>query len=485
MKKLSRKKKTLYIIIGIAIVLVVAANIYRASKIKLFDKSAYSALHKSIEASADSFTKQKDLRNFITSWADEQGLKYEIDDSKNIIFTQKAIKKKEHVSPTVIVVNYNYENALDNKKVLASTAMVAAAKIKSGKSTVIFVNNENDDGSAYYALDKKYFPNKAKVIYLDYGKSMYISRKSFASAVQTFSIPTSTVDTECDTAIKIKIKGLNSDCVDTSINKRVNPISLLSTVLTRLKSKSTISQIADIKVRNKGKMYADSLEATILLNSYSVESFTKYLDKRIEKFNKACDDETCEYSYKILKEDKIPYTAYSKETFDALTTLLFTMQNGTQRFDEENVIPEDYAIDDIHTITCPTQLRIEDDQIYLDVYSQAVNSDYLNQALKENSTAASLSKCSVYSSSKISSFVNKKVGLQHKLQQSYFKVSDLYGTSFSLSEDADTYATSMSYLHDINPKMEIVHIKENSSSASVIANMLISYIQTKGNFLSL
>lgn len=485
MNNYSRKKKAIFITIGIFVVIMLAFSIYRTSKMKLFDKSAYNALHKSIEASADSFKKQQDLCDFISTWADEQGLKYEIDDAKNIIFTQKAIKKKEKISPTVIVVNYNYENALDNKKVLASAAMVAATKIKSGKTTVIFVNNKNDDGSSYYYLDKKYFPNKAKVIYLDYGKAMYASTKSFASAVQTISIPTSTEDVTCDTAIKIKIKGLDSDCVDTSINKRVNPISLLSTVLTRLKSKSTICQIADIKVNNKGKMYADSLEATVLINSYSVESFTKYLDKRIEKFNKACDDDTCTYTYKILKENKMPETAYSAETFNSLTTLLFTVENGALRFDEESVIPDDYEIDDIHTITCPTELKTEEEQLYLKVYSQAVNSDYLNQALKDNSTAAKLSNCSIVSSSKISAFRNKKAALLHKLQQAYFKVSDLYGTSFSLIEDADTYATSMSYLHSINPKMEIVHIKENSKSAAVLTNMIICYIQTKGNFLSL
>ena len=485
MKKLSRKQKTLIIILAIVILILLAFSIYRTSKIKLFDKSAYNALHKSIEASADSFNNQKDLQKFISTWADEQGLKYTIDEAKNIIFTQKATKRKERVSPTVIVANYNYENALDNKKVLASAAMVAATKITSGKTTVILVNNKNDDGSSYYYLDKKYFPNKAKVIYLDYGKAMYASTKSFASAVQTIAVPTSKEETTCDTAIKIKIQGLNSDCVDTSINKRVNPISLLSTVLTRLKSKSTICQIANIKVNNKGKMYADSLEATILINSYSVESFTKYLDKRIEKFNKSCDDDTCEYTYKILKEKKIPEMAYTKETFDALTTLLFTIQNGAQRYDEESVIPDDYKLNDIHTIICPTQLRIDNGQMYLDVYSQAANSDYLNQALKDNSTAAKLSNCSVYSSSKISAFKNKKTKLLHQLQQTYFKVSDLYGTSFSLVQDADTYATSMSYLHDINPKMEIVHIKENSKSAAVLTNMIICYIQTKGNFLSL
>lgn len=465
--------------------LIIAFGIYRNSKIKLFDKSAYSSLYKNIEASADSFKSQEDLRDFISLWADEQKLDYTIDSAQNIIFTQNAISRKKKISPTVVVINYNYENVVDNKKVLASAAMIASTKIDSGKTTVIFVNNENNDGSNYYKLSKSYFPNNAKVIYLDYGKHMYVSNKSFASAVQTVSIPSEITDVECDTAVKIKIKGLNSDCIDTSISSKVNPISLLSTVLTRLKSKSTISQIADIKVHNKGNMYADSLEATILINSYSLESFTKYLDKRIEAFNKACDDEKCIYTYKVLKEKNMPIAAYSEETRDSLTTLLFTIKNGSIRFDEDSVIPEDYEIDDINSIICPTQLRVENENIYLDIYSQAVNSDYLNEAMKDNATAAKLSSCEINSTSKTTSFVNKDRKLINTLKSTYVKVSDIYGSDFLLNLDADTYFTPMSYLKEINPGMDIVHIKENSKSAATLTNMILCYIQTKGNFLSL
>lgn len=485
MKKLSKKKKITFILLTILIIISMAFGAYEHSKVKLFDKSTYSDLYKNLEASADSFNKQSDLREYITSWADDCNLQYTVDDAQNIIFTQKAVKKKKDISPTVILVNYNYENVLDNKKILASAASIAYTKIHSSKTTVIFVNNEKNDGESYYKLSRELFPKKAKVIYLDYGTHMYASNKSFASAVQTIAIPTEKVDVKCDTAIKIKITGLKSDVVDTSINNRVNPISLFSTLLTRLKSKSTICQIADIKVHNKGNMYPDSLEAKILINSYSLESFTKYLDKRIEAFNKACDDETCKYTYKILKDSKIPDLAYSKKTFNALTSLLFTINDGTIRFDEDSIIPDDYEEKDINTIICPTQLRFDYDQMYLDVYLQAVNSDYLNQALKENATAAKLSNCSVYSSYKESSFKNKHNKFIHQLQSAYFKVSLLYGTASFLNIDADTYFTPMTYLKEINPNMDIIHIKENSISASTFTNTIIYYIQNRGNFLSL
>lgn len=486
MAKIHKKRNMLIIILTFVLILIVAFSMYRSSKIKLFDKSTYSSLYKNLEEASKTFTCQKDMRLFITDWADTQNLNYTVDDTGNIIFVEEAISKKKSLSPTVVVVNYNYENAEDNAKSLASAAIIAATDINSSKTYVIFVNNENNNGYAYSQLDQKIFSDNSKVIFLDYGKNMYVSTKSFACATQRISIPTDITSVKCDTAIKIKVKGLKTDCIDTSIYNRTNPIMLLSTILTRLKSKSTICQISDIKFGNKGLMYPDSLEVTVLLNSYSVDAFTKYLDKRVDAFyDKIGKDEGAEYSYKILKKKNMPKKAYTHETFDAITTLLYTIHDGTERLDKDSVIPDDYEIDDIDTIIAPNQMVFENSKLYLDVYTQAVNSDYLNKATKDNAIAAKLSGCEILESNILPAFSSKHMKLARNLQQAYIKVNNMYGDSITLKLDADTYFTSMSYLHKINPSLDIVHVKENSKTANVITNMIICYIQTRGNFFSL
>lgn len=489
MKKFIKKNKLLIIILILITILLSVVSIYRYIKIKPFDKAAYTELYKNLEVDGENFVKQSDLQRYITGWADQHQLKYQVDSNKNIIFVQDASSKKSNVSPTVIIVNYNYENAVDNRKVLASAAMLAKIKLEnSGKKIVIFVNNEKNDGSNYYGLDKKYFTNNSKVVYLDYGKSSYISTNSFNSINQTFKLPSKHVESKCDTAIKIHIKGLISDCIDTGINKKANPISLLSTILTRLKSKSTICELASIKVNNKGNMYPNELEATIMMNSYSVDGFTAYLDKRIKAFDKACKDDNpdCEYSYKVIKKkNKLPSTVYSKETFNSLTTLLFTITNGSERLTEDNIIPDGYEVKDIYGIICPNQLRVENGIIYLDVYSQGINSKYLNQIIEDNKISADLANAELVNSITYPQFQNNNSNLIKTLQRTYVKVSDLGGTEIYLPRDYDTYFTPMTYLNEINNNMDIVHVKENSRSAAIITNMLICYIQTKGNFLSL
>lgn len=488
MSKISKRNKILVTILIIAFILLLIFSIYKHYKIKLFDSSTYKVFYRSLEVEAENFSCQKDMQKFITNWADDNKINYTLDENKNIIFTREASKKKAKLSPTVIIANYNYENAIDNKKLIASAATIAKSKIKkASKYTVIFVNNIKNDGSNYYNLDKTYFPSNSKVIYLDYGKLSYISTNSFNSMNQTFKVPTKTVESKCDTAIKIRIDGLNSDCIDTSISKRANPIVTFGSLLTRLKSKSTICELADIQLHNKGNMYPDELKATIMLNSYSLESFTSYLDKRIDSFEKAYKDknENCRFTYKVIKKaSKLPNTVYSKDTLNSLTTLLYTINNGTFRFEEDNVIPDGYELNDIYGIIAPNQLRVENGTIYLDVYSQAVNNKYINKIKKDNLTVSKFSKCEIINSIDYPKF-DEDNKLLRKLQSTYFKVSDLGGSGMALTRDYDTYFTPMTYLNDINNRMSIVHIKENSMSAGVIANMILCYIQTRGNFLSL
>lgn len=489
MHQLSRKSKIIIVILIIITLLILGFSIYRYNKIRIFNKSQYKELYSNLELDAESFTKQEDLRDYITAWGDTYDIKYSIDNAGNIIFQHKAAARKKNVSPTVIIINYNYENAISNRRALASAFMVAATDISSSKKTVIFVNNEGNDGSAYAALNPDLIPSNAKVIYLDYGTQAYVSTRSFCQRDEQVIVDATTEDVTCDTAIRIKIGGVKSDVIDAGVAKHANPISLFSTVLTRLKSKSTICQLADFKVENKGYMFPTGLEATILINSYTVNSFTAYLDKRIETFNKNLleDNPQCYYSYEILDTDAkdYPKQAYDRNTFDRLTTALYALKNGIYRYEEDDDILDGYNEDSIYGITCIRQMRSDESAIYIDVTSQAINKNIMKQICADTSAAAELAGCRVVSTSNIASFKNNKDRLVNTLKTTYFKVNDLSGTNVTLKSTYDTYFTPMSYIKRINNKADIVHVKISSKSASVITNMLLCYIETKGNFLSL
>lgn len=487
MHNLSRRARIFIIIISVIALLICGVGIYKYQKIRVFNKSQYKDLYSNLELDGESFTKQEDLRDYILGWAKTYDVKCHLDSADNIIFQHKASSRKKNVSPTIIVVNYNYENAVSNRRVLASAFMVAATDLESGKKTVIFVNNKNNDETSYAALDSSLFPDKSKVIYLDYGRSAYVSTRSFCQRDEQIVVPAEKEEITCDTAIKIKIGGIKSDVIDAGVSKHANPITLMSTVLTRLKSKSTICQIADIKVDGKGYMYPTAVEFTVLLNSYAVNSFTAYLDKRIEAFNKSLqeDNPECYYEYKILKSKKFPESAYNKKTFDSLTTALYAIKNGTYRYEDESEIEDGYNESSIYGISCFRNLTADDYSIRIDLTTQATNKQTMDDVCKNNSAVADLSGCSITTVKNLPSFKNKKDGLVKTLKTTYFKVNDLSGNNVTLEETYDTYFTPMTYINNIRSGLDIVHVKLSSKSSSVLTNMLLCYIETKGNFLSL
>lgn len=486
MKKLSKNKRIILIIFIVVIAIVGILSIYRLSKIRIFDKNKYNQLCSNLETDGENFKSQDDMLNYITDWAKDNKLDYKVDSAKNIIFVQDAVSNKKNISPTVVVVNYNYENAIHNRQVLSSAAMIAATQLRSGKKTVIFVNNENNDGRNYYALDKNYFSDNSKVIYLDYNKNKsYISRESFSKTDQTITIAKNNEAAKFDTVLKINIGGLISDCMGNATGSHTNPIDNLSTVLSRLKSKSITYQIADIRVTNRGNMFPTDLEATIVLNSYVADSLKDYLDKRADAFmdNNESDNPDCYYKYEF--NDNIPEQTISQESSDSITTLLYTLKNGKYQYKETDKIPEGYEVGDVYSIGSVNQIRSDENNIYIDISTQSANKEIEDKLVNDNVSLAEMAKTTIKTTSHYDAFSNKNDNLERTLKGTYIKVSDLSGTETSLKSDVDNYFTPMSYLLDINSNMNIVHIKEDKSSSSIITNLILVYVQTKGNFLNL
>ena len=176
------KQRWVMVLVSILVIsVVVGISLYKDSLTKMLDTAEYSELSNAFKDSAEegAFTSQSSLQEYITKWADDNGLEYRTDKSGNIIFSKDATDRKKKLSPTVICVSYNYETAKENARLLAGAAMVAKADITSGSRSVIFVNDEQNNGRGYKHLSKKLFKRKAKVIYLDYGSSAYISNSSF------------------------------------------------------------------------------------------------------------------------------------------------------------------------------------------------------------------------------------------------------------------------------------------------------------------
>ena len=463
-------------------------SIYRYGSTKLLDKEEYSAFRTAIDERAESdaggFTSQQDLADFITGWADEHSLEYKVDKHGNVIFNKPAVKRKKNVTPTLIAVSMNYETAVDNAQVLAAAAAIALSDVESGRRTVVFFNDEQGLGKGYKGLSDKYINSKTKVIYLDKGSSTYLSTGSFQQRFTEIAIPAEREENPCDTAVKVSITGLKSGVIGPGINKQPDPVSALSSLLTRLKSKSVDCRLAEAEIGDNGNMYPVSLEATIVLNSYNLSSFTGYIEKRIKAWEKdySDDHEGLVFTYEVVEnEEDLPETVYSAETTDKLTGILYTIHSSSYRYSESDAIPEGKEVGDIYGINCITDINADDDIITVPVIIQGADDSFTERILNDNKAAAELYECSYSQSELIEAFSNNRNKLSRTFKTTYEKVNDGSVAESVLDVTTDNFFTPCSYLQAKNSKADIIHIRTKGSSAANIANTILCYIKTKGN----
>lgn len=466
----------------------VALSVYRDSLTEILDRSEFSAIAKDIKNQAESgvFTDQAALSGYITKWADTNNLEYKTDDYGNIIFVSKAVERKKNVSPTVVCVSYNYETVKDNAKLLASAVMIARTELKSGRKTVIFVNDEQNKGTGYRKLSKKYFKNKAKVIYMDYGQKSYMSCSSFGMKKSVIKVKAGRFEPVCDTAVKVHISGINSDVIGTEITKQPDPVNALSTLLTRLKSKSAIFQLADFEIGTNGNMYPVSMDATIMLNSYALPSFTKYIDKRIKAWEKSYGNshENLSYTYEVIDDpEQLPEMAYSRKATAKLTNVLYTLKSGLYKYERTDDIPEGVSEGDIFGINSVTGIRSAEGAIYVDIITQASDDESMQRITDDNTASAELFECTIAEKSATGRFLNDKDSLSRTFTTTYYRVNSTTSVSSVLSTEADTYFTPCSFLAAKNSKADVIHLHMNSEQAQNLTNTILCYIAYKGNLL--
>ena len=488
MSKLIKNNRITIALILIVILVTAGICIYRSRSTKLIDKDVYSAFRTSVEdfaaTEAGGFADQQELITFIESWADEHSVKYKEDKYGNIIFSKPAIKHKKNVTPTLIAVSMNYETAVDNSQVLAAAASIAVSDIESGRRTVVFFNDEQGLARGYRGISDKYIDSKTKVIYLDKGSSTYLSTASFQQRNTEVSIPAKMEDNPCDTAVKISITGIRSGIIGPGINKQPDPAAALSSLLTRLKSRSVDCRLADVEFGNNGNMYPVSLEATIVLNSYNLSSFTGYIDKRIKAWDKSygSDFENMIFSYEVIEdEESLPEKVFTAETTDKLTGILYTIRSGAYRYSENDSIPEGKEAGDIYGINCITDIRPSKKNIRIPVIIQGVDDPFTDRLYNDNKAASELYGCSYAEKNRVEAFLNNRNKLSRTFKSTYDKVSDVSVSESSLSIITDNYFTPCAYLQAKNSKADIIHIRTKGSAAPGIANTILCYIKAKGN----
>lgn len=486
-KLLGSNKFRIFILLLIAAA-VAGVSFYRSRSTKLLDRDAYKEFKAAVEEAADSeeggFADQDALAGLIEQWADEHSLEYLEDYYGNIIFDRPAADRKKNVSPTLVAVSMNSETAADSAQPLAAAAAIALSDVESGRRTVVFFNDEKALGEGFRWINDKYLTSKTKVIYLDKGKSSYLSASSFQQRQSEITIPAELEENSFDTAVRISISGIRSGVIGPDIIDQPDPFAALSAVLTRLKSKSVACGISDISIEQNGNMYPVSLDVTIALNSYNLLSFTSFIDKNIRDWNKEYggSSEDMIYEYEVIDdEEALPEMIYDSETVGRLTGILYTVSSGSYEFADSDAIPEGHEAGDIYGINCMTGIFESYGSIKAEMVTQGVNDLFTDRICNDNKAAAELYECAYEQTDKTEAFINTKDSLERTFLSTYEKVNRRGTADASLPQDTDDFFTPCSYLAEHDSKADIIHIRMKGSDTARIANTILCYIKAKGN----
>lgn len=489
-----RKKHAAFAVI-IIIVLAIAGYVFYVNNLRFdyTDSGELTDLTDDLDAKIPNIKTTDQLMKLITDWADYAKVHYTKDDAGNIIFTKKASHQNSDKADTTVCIEMNALTSMkDDEKtngyLYAMGEYLALHGLSDGDVNVLFLNNRDNLHEGARKVSSKFFSKGTNVINLTADSSTSISRNSFASNTQSVTIPYSKQTRSCDSGLVLHIGGIVSGNPGSSIGSQPNPITALDTVLTRLKSKSISFELANVKVESKGNMYPTGIEATILFNSYAQESVTTYLDERAKKYKDDYEDDfpDIDYSYKLIEDSSsLPDTVYSDRTTDILSTFLYTVKNGTYRFDDDDTIPEDYEKGDIYGINCIEDLSVKNGSMNVTLNTVALDDQYMKQILSENRDAATLSKAKLKSVDSWGTFSNTSNKLFQSLEDSYSKFNDLNTRNATIREKPDVGSGPCKLFEQQNSGLDIVHIGVSSKNAVKIMNTLLNYLTINDPILRL
>ena len=474
--------KTTAIVLVIIILFVGIIAYYKMNKTRLVDKSNYRSFREALIDKSNGFKSNKALQHFIEEETTKDKVIYITDENGNIIVTKTAT---DVTAPaTVVVAEYNYKTAAMDADTLSTIHEVSTSNTKGGSVIAIFLNNDRNEHSGALNINKSYIPANSNVIYVSSGKKLYVSNTSFASGMSNLAIPYSTEPRTQNTGIKIKITGIKTDSPSSYISQQPDVFNILNGIISKYKNKSVLYQIADLKVGNNGNMYPDSIEFTMLVDSFNLEDTKKYFDGQVESFKKAnkkyFPDAKMTYSI-ISDEAKLPDTAIGAQTINDLSTFLYIAKNSNYRFSDDDKIPAKYSKGDVYATNTIEELYVDGDTLHLKMNTTGVTEAYRDQVMQENASAASLAGLTMTTSELYGSFKNKNDKLSSDLSKIYSTANDKAAKTIAIPVDSDNKFTTASILNSIQDKANITHINlddDDEYAGIKVTNTILNYINS-------
>ena len=421
-----------------------------------------------LKDSADTLTSTEAVREYLQSWAKAKGISCTVDGSGNVIMTVKSSKAYKEADPTVLVCSYDGQNFQNAIEPMAMALYAVKNNEDTGKLTAIFTAEEKHDYSGVQNLSSKYFPDNAKVFCLNGGSKNMWSVETGGRSSYAFTGKAAYTQVSGDKAFRIRITGLPGGIPDSRISSYPNPIKELGDLLAYFKTNALIFQLAKVSGGSSGTLYPKSASATVVIDEDDVEKFQSRMETAIETFYDHYDDFLEEYpdvSY-TYEEVDLPEQVLTQDSLNSFISELYTLIDGVYYKDEdENLI----SITSIGSVHC------KNGRFTISAIANSLTTSNLKDIDQDYETICGLS-----------GFKYKKTGEQEPFAGSAeSEFIQAVMTAFDQYADADmelktcVAATNASYIHALNPKVDIVNVSVNDARVERYTGTLITYLMNQ------
>lgn len=426
-------------------------------------KTKLEAYKTDLNDSAGTLNSNARIQSYLESWAKSKGVTYTKDSAGNIIMTRKSSSDYKDVAPTVIVCSYNYKQFKNYINPVATALYVIKNNESTGKLTVVFTNENDNDYSAIKALDSKYITSDSRVFCIGSGQKGLFAAKSGASSSFKFTKAVSYKTPTYTKAYKITITGLPGGQTDSKVSSYLNPITRLESLLSSLKSRGTGFELASFNGGNDSTLYARSATLTVCIDPNKEESFVEKMDSLTQNFNDKKSDEYpgVKYTYKKVS---LPSKVMTTASCNKYMNFMYTLLDGVYyRDDDDNLV----------SINSINRINTTDSSIVIYSVAYSLDTTNLQEINRGEKTLCALSGASYEKTATVPLWQgNAKSKFATAVSTAYKNYN-----SSNLTYTDSVNSSTASYIKAKNKKCDIVCITVNDNVDEECTGAIIQYLK--------
>ncbi len=407
-----------------------------------------------------------DIREYLTGWAKAKGVSYTSDDNGNVIMKASASAGYKEAQPVVICCPYDADQYLNYTNPIALSLYTIKNYEKTAPLTVIFIPERSHEFTGIRKLSSKYFTDESRVICLNDAQTGGISLNSGAGSLYEFSHNITRVAPEYSAAYKISFKGIPTGQPGFDVERQMNPITRLNSLLASMKNKNISYEIADFHGGISSGLYAPSASMTIVIDQNKEEKFTEMMDKSLESFSEkhAESDPEMKYTYKKVKT---PAAVISGDDRDQFVSFMYTLLDGKYYTDDDG---------NLISITNISKAVIGKDKITVNTAAYSLSETSLKEIDTDEKTLASLSNINFRITGTIPMWRGNADDDYTEALADAYKAS----TGKSLTYTDSVTPTAASYVQKKNSKAQIISMTLSDNILKDCTQTVIRYLIDSG-----